>query len=164
MKKRLAAVKNIKRPEDSEDDLYYSFDDLHTTFIHLKTIKADIKGIDQSKIDRITSRLKYELMASKPQLWAAIKDKNHIQIKLLTETDSLDSIVRPIISDVLYDDPNPWSVSGRDELVLNIVNQAYTAWPYGYIKVNLQKMQVNNYMGHDTLDELNSKVLASLAK
>ncbi len=157
-------IKKIKRPDKEERDIDYSYSEIQSIFLNISNAKKDIDAISQENIDRITALLKKELMANNPELWRAIKSQDIKEIDSLTEEFSYDSIVRPIILSVLFDTEDKWSLSDREKIVFDVINQAYTAYPYGYIKVVLQEKLVNDFLGKKSLAKLNDKVMVSLAR
>lgn len=96
------------------------------------------------------------------ELWKAIKKRDYSKLKSSSKDKSYDLIIRPIILSVIFNKKNAWLISDKEEIILDVLNQAYTAYPYGYIKVALEETGINSYIGDNDLSLINDKVSISL--
>lgn len=153
----------IKRSEKlTNKDINYSRKELGSIYLNIVSAKSDILNITQEQLNSISIALKKAVEAKDQELWKAIVSNNYKQLQELTKDESYDSIIRPIILRVVFEEENAWSLSDKDEIVFDFLNQSFTSYPFGYIKVVLDDKGVNSYITDKELSKLNSKVLSSL--
>lgn len=163
MKERMEADNAVRRSMLlTEKERNYSESELQSIFMNIAQAKLDIINIQQNKYSRISHSLKKSLDSKNAELWQAIKDIDYDKVKELTKEKSYDSIIIPIISFVIYKKESTWSLSDKEKIVVDILNQAYTAYPYGYIKVTLDDTGINSYISDKELSKIDHKVSVSL--
>lgn len=160
IKKELDAIKRSEKLTDK--DINYSRKELGNIYLNIVSAKSDILNITQEQLNSISIALKKTVEAKNQQLWKAIVNNNYKQLEELTKDESYDSIIRPIILRVVFEEEKSWSLSDKDEIVFDVLNQSYTSYPFGYIKVVLEDKGVNSYITDEKLSKLNHKVRSSI--